>query len=215
MKNNWQKKLENKVREYLSDYSACHDFWHHERVKNWALEIAQAVSCDRDVLIAAALLHDTGYKNFEDDDDNHHLHSMDVARNWLPEVGFPEEKIADTLEAIKFHDNLAMDKMIEIDHIEAKIIQDADKLDSLGAIGITRFAYYYGERGHPIYSDKPIPESDQLWVDHSLLDQLRRDGLKKWSKLNFPISKELGLSRHKFMENFYEELKKELQSEES
>ena len=216
MAKDWQEKLENKVKEYLAGYTACHDFWHHERVKNWALKISKEVPCDKNVLVAAALLHDAGYKNHENNDDNHHEYSMEIAEKWLPEVGFPQEKIADVLAVIKMHDNLGEANMIDTDHIETKVLQDADKLDALGATGIARFAYYYGERGHAIYSEEPIPEdSDKLWIDHSLLDQLRRDGLKKWEKLHFDYSKRVSKKKHDFMVNFYNELKEELQSEES
>src|SRR3990172_6357118 len=97
---NWQAKLEKKIKKYLAGYPACHDFFHLDRVRDNAMQIAKVVKCDLEVLEAAALLHDIGYKNFELDDVSHHIHSMEIAKKWLPEVDFPKEKLADVLEAI-------------------------------------------------------------------------------------------------------------------
>lgn len=210
----WQEKLEEKIKTYLDGYTACHDFFHMNRVKNWALKIAQEIDCDKEILVAAALLHDVGYKDHEDDDDNHHLYSMEIAKVWLSEVGFPKNKIHDVLESIRLHDNMGLVEKVDTNHTETKIIQDADRIDSMGAIGLVRITYYYGERGLPIYSDKPVIEDPKkLWLDHSLLDQFQRDSLKMYERLNYPISIKLTEKRHRFMINFYEEFKKELQSE--
>lgn len=208
----WQPKLEQKVRAYLDGYTACHDFYHLERVKNWALKIANEINCDQDVLIAAALLHDLGYKGFENDAKNHNIHSMDIAKKWLPEVGFPEEKIDDVIEAIRLHDNFAWGHNAEkTNHIETKVLQDADRIEALGAIGIARLAYFFGEMGYPIYSDKPVQETKEVWTNHSLIDQLERDNLKKWEHLNFAISKKIAESRHKYLADFQKEIKREIE----
>lgn len=163
MKNTWQKKLEGMIKDYLKGYTACHDFYHLERVKDTALKIAKTIDCDREVLIAAVLLHDTGYKDHEDDDKNHNKYSIEIAKKWLPEVGFPDSKLNDVMEAIRLHDNCVWGHNGETtDHIETKILQDADRIDSLGAVGLTRIAYYFGERGFPIVTSKPVPESKEV-----------------------------------------------------
>lgn len=214
MTHDWQEKLEQKIKEYLKGYTACHDFFHLERVKEIALKIAKNIDCDKEILIAAVLLHDTGYKNHENDDKHHYKYSMEIAQKWLPEVGFPVSKLDDVLEAIRLHDNYAWGHDGEAtNHIEIKILQDADRLESMGAIGISRIAYYYGERGYPIVSDEPVPESKEVWLNHSFLDTLDRGSLQKYDNLNFPISREMAQKRNKFTKEFLDELTKELKSE--
>ncbi len=209
----WQQKLEMKIKTYLTGQSACHDFYHLDRVRDNAMTIEKEIDCDKEILEAAALLHDIGYKGHEGDDKNHHLYGMEVAKKWLPEVGFPNKKIPEVIEAIRLHDNFAWGHNGEkTDHIVTKIIQDADRIDALGAIGIARITYYHGEVGLPIYSDEELPDEKIVWADHSLLDQIRREPMKKWQYLNFPISKKISKKRSEFVEVFYNELKQELES---
>lgn len=208
---NWLKKLETRIRSYLQGYTACHDYYHHKRVKNYSLEIAEKVKCNKDVLVAAALLHDVGYKDHEKDDQNHHLYSMEIASKWLKEINFPQNKIPDVLEAIRLHDNFHWDDDGEkTSHVETMIIQDADRIDAMGAIGVARLIYYYGERGYPIYSPSKLKKIKKVWLNHSLLDQIKRDPMKKWENFNFNYSKKISERRHKLLKDFYQELKMEL-----
>ncbi|MFA6963815.1 MAG: HD domain-containing protein [Patescibacteria group bacterium] len=214
MKYDWQDKLEKKIKEYLKGYTACHDFYHLERVKDIAIKISKNIACDEEILVAAVLLHDIGYKNHEDDDKHHFKYSMEIAKKWLPELGFPPAKMDDVLEAIRLHDNYAWGHDgEETNHVETKILQDADRLESMGAIGISRIAYYYGERGYPIVNDEPVPESKEVWLNHSFVDALDRGPLQKYENLNFPYSKEIAEKRYNFTKVFLDELKSEIKSE--
>lgn len=207
----WQQKLELKIKDYLCGYSACHDYWHLFRVRNHAMKIASEVSADCEILEASALLHDIGYRFHETDDKNHEKYSIKIAKQWLPEVGFPKEKIADVCEVIRLHDDYHRgDQAEKTDHIETKIIQDADKIEAMGAIGIARLTYFFGEKGFPIYDDAPVPEVKTIWLNHDLLDQIHRDAMQKFDLLHFGISRKISKSRHKFLEKYYEELKMEL-----
>ncbi|MFA7243912.1 MAG: HD domain-containing protein [Patescibacteria group bacterium] len=207
----WQKDLEKKIKKYLEGYTACHDFFHLTRVRDNALKIAAKVPCDTEILEAACLMHDIGFMHHEDDDWHHYKYGMEIAEKWLPEVGFPKKKIAAVLEVIKLHDNYHEgDKAEKSDKDEVRILQDADKIEMLGAIGIARLAYYFGERGFPIYTDKPVPKDEEIWLNHSLLDQIRRDPMIKWDKLHFAYSKKIARRRNLFLKRFYSEFKKEL-----
>lgn len=208
---NWQIKLEENIRSYLQGYKASHDYWHLDRVRNHALEIAKVIESDKEILEAAALLHDVGYRYHEDDKANHHIYSMELADKWLPQVGFPVAKLPDVREAIRLHDNYHLGSKAEkTDHVEALIIQDADKIDAIGAIGVTRLTYYFGEQGYPIYKPGQAPESDEIWSNYSLIDQFKRDTLKKWDLLHFDCSRELSRGRFNFLELFCDKLEEEL-----
>lgn len=207
----WQRKLEDKIKTYLDGYTACHDFWHLSRVRYNALKIASHIKCDIEVLEGAALLHDIGYRHFEHDDHNHHLYGMKIAQDWLPRVGFPQDKIKDVIEAIRLHDDYHKGKDAEkTNHVEVMIIQDADKIETMGAIGIARLTYFFGEKGYRIYTDEPVPDTDIIWLDHSLPDQIRRDSMIKWDKLNFDYSREISKERNEFLKTFYDKLVEEL-----
>ncbi len=207
----WKKELSLKLKNYLNEYTACHDFYHHLRTQKNALKIAKNIKCDKDVVYAGALLHDVGYKNHEQDAKNHPVYGMKLAKKWLNEVGFPKDKIAEVLETIRLHDNFSWGHDHEpTDHVETKIIQDADRIEAIGAIGVARFSYWFGEMGFPIFNPASVPNTKEVWLDHSLLDQLRRDGIKKWENLNFSISRKISKKRANFMLKFYKELDKEI-----
>ncbi len=207
----WQIKIEKKIKQYLDGYTSCHDYYHLDRVRDNAMKIAKEVDCDKEVLEAAALMHDIGYKNHEKDHKIHYKFSMEIAEEWLPKAGFPKEKMKDVLEVIRLHDNYHWHKDGEkTNHTETKIIQDADRIDALGAIGISRITYYYGERGWAIYNSDPVPKTDKIWLNHSLLDQLERDPMQKWENMNFEISKKISKGRDDFLKLYHKQLEKEL-----
>lgn len=212
----WQKELETRIRNYLAGYTACHDYFHLERVHNYAMEIAKNLpkkfKFDEDVLWAASFLHDIGYKGHEQDMRNHHKYGMAIAKKWLKEVSFPNKKIPDVVEVIRLHDNFHWDENGEkTKHVETLIIQDADRIDALGAIGIVRITYFHGEYGYPIYNPEKVPKTKKIWLNHSLLDQLKRDPMSKWQNLNFDYSKKMSRDKYEFLNKFYLELKKELE----
>lgn len=208
---NWQDELKRKVKDHLRGYTACHDYYHALRVLNNAIKISAKIKCDHDVLFAGALLHDVGYKNHEKDDKNHYKYSMRLAKRWLVEVGFSKEKIPSVLEAIRLHDNFHWDINGEkTKHLETKVIQDADRIDALGAIGIARIVYYHGEKGYPIYNPDQVKKTKKVWLNHSVINQIERDPIKKWQNLNFEYSKILSKERYNFLNLFLKTIKQEI-----
>ncbi len=210
----WRKTIEQKVKKYLSEYPATHDFYHALRVKNYAFKIANKMEYDEDILFAAAMLHDIGYKGNEIKSRDHHIFSSKIANEWLKETNFPPRKIPDVLGVIRLHDNFSWGHDHEpTSHVETKIIQDADRIDAIGAIGIVRLAYFFGERGWPIYSPARIPQTRRVFLDHSLLDQFERSALKIWPNLNFSKSKKMTQKRYQFLQKFCQELKGEIRQQ--
>lgn len=210
----WKEKLEKKIKSYLKGYPACHDFYHLERVHNYTMEIAKNLpkkfKYDQNVLWIASYLHDIGYKNNENDHKNHHVYGVKIAQKWLEETDFPKEKINDVLEVIRLHDNFHWEEDGEkTNHIETLIIQDADRIDAIGAIGVARLACFFGEKGRPIYNSKTMFKKDGKYFNYNLLGGLERE-MKKWDNMNFPISKKLSKRNNEIMKQFHRDLKKEL-----
>ena len=180
------------IRELFRTDSGGHDASHSIRVYRNAMMIADAESaCSREIVALAALLHDT---------DDHKLFSTSDnanARTFLRENQVPQEmadRICEVINSVSFSQN--KDRRPET--IEAKVVQDADRLDAIGAIGIARTFAYGGEHG------RPLEDSVQHFYDKLLL-------LK--DLMNTETGKKLAQKRHQFLEDFLNELREETKGE--
>ena len=176
------------ISELFQKNSGGHDAAHSLRVYRNAMMIADKESaCDREIAALAALLHDA---------DDHKLFSTinnANARAFLEENKVSAEmtdRICEVINSVSFSQN--KDRRPET--IEAKVVQDADRLDAIGAIGIARTFAYGGEHG------RPLEDSVQHFHDKLLL-------LKKL--MNTETGKKLAEKRHAFLEEFLKELREE------
>lgn len=133
---------------------SAHDREHVRRVLYLALEIAETEpAADRDVLIAACLLHDVGREEqFRDPSLCHARVGAEKAYRFLTEQGFPESFAAHVRDCVRTHRFRSGDPPASI---EAKILFDADKLDVTGAIGMARTFFYAAQVGQPLYTLLP------------------------------------------------------------
>lgn len=133
---------------------SAHDAEHVRRVLFLALEIAAAEpAADRDVLIAACLLHDIGREEqFRDPSLCHARVGAEKAYRFLVSQGFPEPFAAHVRDCVRTHRFRSGDPPATI---EAKILFDADKLDVTGAIGMARTFFYAAQVGQPLYTLLP------------------------------------------------------------
>jgi uncharacterized protein len=138
-------RLEELVREYLETkerQSPAHRFDHAKRVMIRALRLAEIYGGDKELLAAAAILHDI--EELYDAKDGHAERSAERAEEFLREAGFNQPEIERIKELIKSHSS---EDDFDVQSIEAKILFDADKLDGIGAIGIARVFMYAGKLG--------------------------------------------------------------------
>lgn len=136
--------LENYMKSTVKE--SAHDGEHVYRVLGYCLQIAETEeNVDHDVLLAAALLHDVGRNGKQG---GHHLIGAEMARAFLPTTDFPAHKIEAVCHAIATHSSHCYG---EQKTLEAKILYDADKLDSLGVMGIARSMMGVGNYNHPMY----------------------------------------------------------------
>lgn len=133
---------------------SAHDAEHVRRVLYLALEIAETEpTADRDVLIAACLLHDVGREEqFRDPSLCHARVGAEKAYRFLTGQGFPEPFAAHVRDCVRTHRFRSGDPPASI---EAKILFDADKLDVTGAIGMARTFFYAAQVGQPLYTLLP------------------------------------------------------------
>jgi len=147
-----EKEMYLKIEEYMLSCmnDGAHDRQHIYRVLYFALDLACEFTLDKDVLIAAALLHDIGRDaQFKNPECDHAIVGADMAYDYLLKISWDKNKAAHVKSCIATHryrnSNLP-------DSIEAKILFDADKLDATGTMGIARTLMYNGIVSRPIYS---------------------------------------------------------------
>lgn len=147
MKRDLYLKIENYMRSIMND--GAHDSQHIYRVLYYALDIANEYNVDKEVLIAAALLHDIGrdaqYNNPQCD---HAIVGSEMAYVFLKSIGWEEDKADHVKACIATHRYRNNEPAISM---EAKILYDADKLDVTGTIGIARTLAYNGIVAQPLY----------------------------------------------------------------
>ncbi len=200
------------VEEKLKGEGSGHDWWHIYRVYNNALNIAKDEgNADLFVIRLAALLHDIADWKFNNGD---HLIGADVAKRWLTQLQVDDKIIEHVEEIIRDISFKGSGEKSLMKSIEGKIVQDADRLDAIGAIGIGRaFAYGgYAQREMHNPTEKPLfhktfeeyKQSRGTTINHFYEKLLSLKDL-----MNTNSAKKLAEKRDKFMriylKHFYEE----------
>ena len=139
----WEREVIEFVRTEMSEVSPSHDFEHVKRVVELCELIRRKEGGDPEILRAASWLHDIGRRAEERSGEDHAEVSAEIAEDLLPRVGFPSDKLEEVTHTIRAH---RFSSGPEPRTLEAKILQDADNLDALGAVGIARCFCVVGER---------------------------------------------------------------------
>lgn len=189
---------------------SAHDFTHILRVVQNATLILKTEEADNDIVIAAAWLHDCVIlpKNHPHRKNASSL-AADKAKRFLNRKSFPKGKIEQVAHAIEAHSYSAK---IPTKTIEARIVQDADRLDAIGAIGIARCFTVGGALNRSLYHpDDPFctkrdPDDAQWNVDH-FYEKL----LKLPQAMNTQSAKKEALRRCEFMQTYLDRLKEEIE----
>jgi len=164
-----------------------------------------------DIVKAAALLHDIA-RALEDEGkiDDHTVEGAEMAREILEEVNFPKEKIDKVIHCIEAH---RFRKGAKAESLEAKILQDADRLDIIGAIGLARVFARGGWENMPIYDPSIPPKERYDGKSTTSVNHIYEKNLKVKDTLNTDTAKEIAEGRHKFVEQFLERFLKEWKGE--
>lgn len=183
---------------------------HSERVYSMALAIGRKLKARLDILAAAALLHDIGrHQETESRGDIcHALKSAEMAAPILEQLGFAAADIEAIQHCIRSHRFRGKEKP---QSLEAQILFDADKLDSIGAVGIGRAFLFAGQIGAKLH-DAEIDHGKTLAYSHE--DTAYREFQVKMSRVRDQIltapAQKLAQQRHRFMEIFFDELNREI-----
>lgn len=202
-----------KIRERSAEFfkHSHHDQYHVERVYNLALRLAREESADPDVVKAAVLLHDIA-RALEDEGkiEDHATEGARMARRILDEVDFPKDKLDRVVECIEVHRfrNGRAPKSLE-----AKILQDADRLDILGAVGIARVFTRGGWGNKPIHDPSIPPKYEYDGRSETSVNHIVEKLLKIKDTMNTAAAKKIAEKRHRYVECFLQRLLAEWKAE--
>ena len=199
------------VKDTLQGAEAGHDWFHIERVYKTALSINNKEGGDLLLVTLAALLHDIADSKFNNGDEEI---GPQLAGNFLRTLGITEATIIEVQQIIRNLSYKASLGKVEFSSKELDIVQDADRLDALGAIGIARAFTYGGYKNRVLYDPEIKPDlnmskeayknSEAPTINHFYEKLLRLKDLMKTS-----TGKELAEQRHQFMQlylnQFYSE----------
>jgi uncharacterized protein len=149
----WLARTEAFVREKLPTDATGHDWQHVFRVRRNALAIAREEGADLVVVELAALLHDIADHKFHGGDEHA---GARTAREWLQTLQVPSDVIERVCQIISRLSFKGADVVQEPLSLEGQVVQDADRLDALGAIGIARAFAYGGYKGRALH-DPQVP----------------------------------------------------------
>ena len=192
-----------RVRELLAGDATGHDWWHVERVRRLALRLAAEEGADKFVVEVAALLHDVADWKLSGDAEA----GARRAREWLASLGVEApivEHVAGIVAGISFKGAGVPTPMSTI---EGRVVQDADRLDALGAIGIARAFAYGGSRGRPLHDPSEEPRLHGSFAEYrsatgGTLNHFHEKLLLLRERMNTAAGRRLADERHRFMEEF-------------
>lgn len=198
------------ARRELEQDSTGHDWWHTDRVRRMAARIAEEEQGDVLICTIAALLHDVADEKLNPSKEAG-LHKVET---WLKEHLEDRDVISHIMQIIATM-SFAGGGGAPMATLEGRIVQDADRLDALGAIGIARTMVFSGAKGRPVH-DPAIPPRDETlqkeYRDYSkgtAVNHFYEKLLKLKDLMNTPYARKLAEERHRFMEQYLEQFLKE------
>lgn len=203
-----------KVKAQFANDTTGHDWFHIERVFNMAVFLQSNEGGDLEIVQLAALLHDIS---------DHKMNGGilnaggKVAFEMLVELGYDEKKatlVKEIVDGVSYKGAHVKDSM---QTLEGKIVQDADRLDAIGAIGIARAFTYGGSKNRPMYIPDNAPKMHASFEEYAsskshTVNHFYEKLLLLEARLHTSSAKKIGKERHVFMEQFLEQFYNEWNS---
>jgi uncharacterized protein len=195
------------VKNTLKDAEGGHDWFHIERVWKNAKLIAQNEKCDRAIVELGALLHDIADSKFHDGDETV---GPTVAREFLESLEVPEDVILHVENIIKYISYKGGHQSKDFNSIELHVVQDADRLDAIGAIGIARTFNYGGFKNRAIYDPEIAPDLNMTKEQYKkstapTINHFYEKLLLLKDLMNTETGKKIAQQRHYFMQDFLDQ----------
>ena len=204
------------VKQKLQNAEAGHDWFHIERVFNNSLLIAKSEICNIEVVQLAALLHDIADSKFHNGDESI---GPKTAKIFLESENVDLHIIEHVVKIIENISFKGGHKSSEFNSIELQIVQDADRLDAIGAIGIARTFNFGGFKNRELYNPGIPPNllmSKEEYKSNTAptINHFYEKLLLLKDKMNTRSGKEIAEQRHEFMEVFLKQFFKEVEGRE-
>ncbi|TMW70366.1 HD domain-containing protein [Alteribacter natronophilus] len=201
---------EKMVRDQLQEEQTGHDWFHIDRVTRNAAAIAEAENADVFVVTLAALLHDLADDKVVDDE----TEALQDIEDWLTGKGVAETDVRHVMKIIQTISFKGGNGQA-LESLEAKVVQDADRLDAIGAVGIARCFVYSGSKGSPMYGPdikarESMTKEEYRKGKSTAVNHFYEKLLKLRDLMNTRRGYELADERHKFMETFLEQFYREV-----
>ena len=192
------------VKAKLENAEGGHDWFHIERVFKNAVLIAKNEDCDVTVVKLGALLHDIADSKFHEGDESV---GPKIARDFLESENVDEEIITHVVHIIKNISYKGGNFEKKFSSLELDVVQDADRLDAIGAIGIARAFNYKEIKNRALYDPKIAPNSrmskeEYKKNDAPTLNHFYEKLLLLKDKMNTDTGKKIAKERHRYMEGF-------------
>ena len=192
------------VKQKLQNAEGGHDWFHIERVWKNAKLIAQNEKCDRAIVELGALLHDIADSKFHNGDETV---GPKVARAFLESLEVTEDVILHVENIIKYISYKGGHQSKDFTSIELDIVQDADRLDAIGAIGIARTFNYGGFKNRAIYDAEIAPDLNMTKEQYKnstapTINHFYEKLLLLKDLMNTKTGKKIAQQRHYFMQEF-------------
>nr|WP_315247785.1 HD domain-containing protein [uncultured Flavobacterium sp.] len=192
------------VKEKLNDAEGGHDWFHIERVYKNALLIAKNTDCDLPVIQLGALLHDIADSKFHNGDETI---GPKTARLFLESENVSEDIIVHVVNIIENISYKGGNLEKKFSSLELDIVQDADRLDAIGAIGVARAFNYGGFKNRALYNPEITPVTNMTKEEYKknnapTINHFYEKLLLLKDKMNTETGKQLAEERHRFMETF-------------
>jgi uncharacterized protein len=192
------------VKEQLKNAEGGHDWFHIERVYKNALLIAKEEKCDLEVVKLAALLHDIADSKFHNGDESV---GPKTAKTFLEAQNVKEETILHVIAIIENISFKGGNFDQQFHSKELAIVQDADRLDAIGAIGIARTFNYGGFKNRALYDPEIAPnlamsKEEYKKSEAPTINHFYEKLLLLKDKMNTETGKKIAKKRHDFMIHF-------------
>ena len=195
------------VKKELEGAEAGHDWYHINRVWKQSLTIAEPYNCDVTVVQLGALLHDIADPKFHNGDENI---GPETAKRFLLSQNVDADTIDKTIYIIKNISYKNRNEAPQEKSIELQIVQDADRLDAIGAIGIARTFNFGGFKNNPMYLPDVKPQLNMSKEEYkksqgTTINHFYEKLLLLKDMMNTEKGKELAEVRHQYMEGFLQQ----------